>query len=329
MKKLDAIWAGLTPVTLLLLPLSFLFCAIAWLRRRFYRFGLLKQHKLSVPVIVVGNISVGGTGKTPLVIWLVEKLQQLGFQPGIVSRGYGGKAEHWPQPVTLESDPANIGDEPALLAHRTGVPLWVGPDRVAAAKALLATHDCDLIVTDDGLQHYALGRDMEIVVVDAERRFGNGFCLPAGPLRERPSRLREVDLVVSNGRVESDSDWCQMSIQPSMLVNLADIGQRCEAGRFAGQTVHAFAGIGYPKRFFDTLRDLGMDVIEHPFPDHHHYSAEDFSRLDDEIVLMTEKDAVKCASFAQANHWYLTIDVVLDTQCQDNLEQQLRGINNG
>ncbi|PLY15958.1 MAG: tetraacyldisaccharide 4'-kinase [Sedimenticola sp.] len=328
MKRLDAYWVSLNPVSLLLLPLSLLFCSIAWLRRRLYRLGVLKRHSLPVPVLVVGNITVGGTGKTPLVIWLVEYLRQLGYRPGVVSRGYGGTAGYWPQQVQSDSDPALIGDEPALLARRTACPIRVGPNRVVAARTLLEQSDCNIIISDDGLQHYALGRDLEIVVIDGERRFGNGLCLPAGPLRERPGRLADADFVVINGATAS-AGQSAMSLQPYRFINLCNPEKQLESSAFAGQQIHAFAGIGHPGRFFDTLRALGVELVEHAFPDHHPFSAADFRQVESEIVLMTEKDAVKCASFAKPDYWYLTINAVLDEDFQQSLQQRLRGLNNG
>ena len=188
-----------TSTPLLLLPFEWLFRLLVLLRRLAFRLGLKPSYALPVPVIVVGNISVGGTGKTPLVVWLVSLLRKAGYHPGIVSRGYGGKAERWPQQVRPDSDPQTVGDEPVMLAQRCACPIVAAPDRVAAAKLLLKHTKCDLIITDDGLQHYRLKRDIEIVVVDGERRFGNGHCLPAGPLREPQSRLAEVDFVIANG----------------------------------------------------------------------------------------------------------------------------------
>ena len=327
MKRLDAYWDTINPVSLILSPLSFLFCAVAWLRRWLFSVGLLRQTQLPVPVIVVGNISVGGTGKTPLVIWLTDQLKQLGYTPGIVSRGYGGKADSWPQPVSNDSDPDWIGDEPCLLAQRTGCPMWVGPDRVAAAQALLEHDKCDLIISDDGLQHYRLARSLEIVVVDGVRRFGNGLCLPAGPLRERPGRLNDADWVIVNGG-SPDTDQNHMDLQPGELVNLSD-GRHQSVASLSATTVHAFAGIGHPKRFFDTLRQQGLDVIEHPFPDHHRFIADDFKGVDGVPVIMTEKDAVKCNAFASPNMWVLSVDAMPDKDFQQTLTERLRGLMNG
>lgn len=310
MKRLDYYWYNNSPVSLFLLPLSWLFCAIAILRRWLYGLGVLSSHTLPVPVIVVGNISVGGTGKTPLVTWLVAHLKAQGYQPGIVSRGYGGQATHWPQQVRPDSDPRMVGDEAILLSRRCDCPMSVGPDRVAAAKALLEYTDCDIIVSDDGMQHYALGRDIEIAVVDGVRRFGNGHCLPAGPLREPKSRLKSVDMVITNG-VAGVREYC-MKLVPDSLWKLASPKEHKPLSAFRGKTVHAVAGIGNPQRFFDQLTENGITVLEHPFPDHHPYSRDDICFADDLPVLMTEKDAVKCLDYAQSHHWCVPVQAQVD-----------------
>ena len=309
MKRLDYYWYNKGVITLLLMPLSWLFCFVAIIRRQLYRFGVFKVHHLPVPVIIVGNISVGGTGKTPLVTWLVEVLRDNGYTPGIVSRGYGGQARHWPQQVRMDSDPRMVGDEAVLLSQRCACPMAVGPDRVEAAEALLKHTDCDIIVADDGMQHYALGRDAEIAVVDGVRRFGNQHCLPAGPLREPLSRLESVDAVVTNG-VPGVREY-RMDLIPGTLRNLhAD--KRASLDSFAGQTVHAVAGIGNPDRFFKQLESHDITVIEHAFADHHPFSHEDII-FDDELpVLMTEKDAVKCSEFATVQHWCVPVDAKMD-----------------
>lgn len=296
-----------SPMVWPLLPLSGLYCAVVVLRRWAYRVGLKKTQRLDVPVIVIGNLTVGGTGKTPLVTWLAQFLKEHGYRPGLVARGYGGKATHWPQTVTPDSDPALVGDEPVLLARATGCPMVVAPDRVAAARALLAEHDCNVILSDDGLQHYALGRDIEIAVIDGERRFGNGHCLPAGPLREPARRLKEIDLIVSNGAARQGEFAMQMHTgEANNLVS----GERRALETFRGQPVHAVAGIGNPTRFFTALRDAGLTIEPHTFPDHHAYRPEDLA-FGAAPVLMTEKDAVKCRHFAQANLWAVGTQVDL------------------
>jgi tetraacyldisaccharide 4'-kinase len=320
-KRLDYYWYNNSPLMLLLLPVSWLFCGLVLLRQLAYRLHVFKTHHLAVPVIVVGNISVGGTGKTPLVMWLVAQLKQAGFKPGIVSRGYGGKARHWPQQVRPDSDATVVGDEAVMLAQRCQCPMAVGPDRVAAAKSLQEFTDCDVIVADDGLQHYALGRDVEIAVVDGVRRYGNGHCLPAGPLREPLSRLKRVDLVVSNG-VAGPREYA-MTLQPGSAVRLNDARQRKPLQAFAQQQVHAIAGIGNPQRFFQSLKDRKIALIEHPFADHHPFLASDINFKDGLPVLMTEKDAVKCRHFAEDVHWYVPVDVKVDERMLALLKRKI------
>jgi tetraacyldisaccharide 4'-kinase len=309
-KRLDYYWYNKSFITLVLLPVSWLFCFVAITRRLFYRVGLLKVHHLPVPVIIVGNISVGGTGKTPLVTWLIDVLRREGYTPGIVSRGYGGQATHWPQQVRIDSDPRMVGDEAVLLSRRCTCPMAVGPNRAEAAEALLAHTDCDIIVADDGLQHYALGRDMEIAVVDGVRRFGNQHCLPAGPLREPLGRLASVDAVVTNG-VPGVREY-RMDLIPGALRNLQSADKKTSLQSFAGKTVHAVAGIGHPARFFHQLEAQGITVIEHAFPDHHPFTQDDIIFDDDLPVLMTEKDAVKCQEFSDERHWCVPVDAKLD-----------------
>ncbi len=307
-ERLARLWYGKHVLTFFLLPLAWCYGAVVGLRRRAYVRGLLAVYSVPVPVIVVGNLSVGGTGKTPVVIWLVETLRAAGYAPGIVSRGYGGKARRWPQPVRADSDPALVGDEPVLLARRCRCPVAVAPDRVAAVSALLAEEPCDVIIADDGLQHYALGRTLEIAVIDAERRFGNGHCLPAGPLREPLTRLQAVDLVIANGQAQ-DREFA-MTLVVGEVVNLWDSTRRQCLADFSGHEVHAVAGIGYPGRFFSQLRQAGLRVREHPFPDHHPFRPTDLQFGDDRPVLMTEKDAVKCQTFTAEhpqNVWYVPI----------------------
>jgi len=320
--RLDELWYKKHLFVTLLAPLAWLFCALATLRRLAYENGLCKVHHVDVPVIVVGNITVGGTGKTPLVVWLVQFLKRAGYAPGVVARGYGGKARSWPQQVRPDGDPAVVGDEAILLARRCACPVAVAPDRVAAARALLEYEDCNIIVSDDGLQHYALGRDIEIAVVDGVRRYGNGHCLPAGPLREPVDRLNGVDIQVANG-VAGRQEFA-MKLVPQGICNLRDEHIVRDAAGFLGQPVHAVAGIGNPARFFEQLRKLGLEVIEHGFPDHHDFVAADIE-FDDELpVLMTEKDAVKCRRFAQPNYWYVSAAAELDPRLTDRLVSLLK-----
>jgi tetraacyldisaccharide 4'-kinase len=297
---------------LLLRPFSWLFRALIWLRRLSYRLGLFRTIRLHVPVVVVGNINVGGSGKTPLTLVLIEWLRQAGFTPGVISRGYGGRARTTMQ-VREGSDPGLVGDEPVLIARRAGCPVWIGRSRGEAGRRLLAFHpEVDVILTDDGLQHYALARDVEIVVADGERGFGNGCLLPAGPLREPVSRLASVDAVVMNGvgeGMEPPVPCFTMTVSGTDFVNLAQPDLRASADRFRDITVHAIAGIGHPERFFHGLETLGLKIVRHPFADHHMFSPKD---LPDGTVLMTEKDAVKCAAFPRSDTWYLAVDAEVE-----------------
>ncbi len=315
------IWYGRHPLGVLLAPLGWLYAGVAWLRRRAYEEGVFHSGGVPVPVIVVGNLSVGGTGKTPFVVWLVAYLQRHGLRPGIVSRGYGGRAAHWPQQVRPDSAPETVGDEPVLLARRCRCPIAVGPDRVAAARALLEHHRCDVIVADDGLQHYALERDLEIAIVDGARRYGNGRCLPAGPLRESRRRLEDVDIIVCNG-VPSRGEF-RMILVGHTARRFGEEGEERPLEAFAGRRVHALAGIGNPARFFADLRRHGLEVVEHPFPDHHRFVAADLAFDDGLPVLMTEKDAVKCEAFAPPHAWYVPVTAEVAPQLEVRLQNAL------
>ncbi len=306
--KLEQAWYERSGLTLLLRPISWLFLTLVTLRRFLYKTGILKQIKLPVPVIIVGNISVGGTGKTPLVIWIANYLKQAGYKPGIISRGYGGKARNWPQQVRPDADPIMIGDEAVVISRRTACPMAVGPERVADSQALLKYADVDVIISDDGLQHYALVRTVEIAVIDGIRRFGNGFCLPAGPLREPRTRLEEVDCRVTNG-VAAQGE-IPMRYQTNKVINLVSQEVR-DISDFKQQSVNAIAGIGNPDRFFNFIRASGIRTTTCAFPDHHVFSAVDISFPDDEVLFMTEKDAVKCQRFARDNWWYIPVEAVL------------------
>ena len=307
LKRLDEYWYSRNPLAWLLSPLGMLYCGVASMRRFVYRIGLIRSVRTDVPVIVVGNITVGGTGKTPLLVALVDILKARGHRPGIISRGYAGQSSQWPQVVEPGSDPVQVGDEPVLLARRCQVPVVVGPDRLADAKRLLESFDCDLILSDDGLQHYRLQRDLEIAVIDAQRRLGNGFCLPAGPLRERPARLRSVDMIISNGGID---DPYYFKMKAVMAINVKTAEKRY-LDMFCNENVHAAAGIGNPGRFFDTLKAYGLELIEHSFPDHHMFKRQDLEFDDALPVLITEKDMVKCRHWASDRLWYVPIDVEL------------------
>ena len=324
---IEDLWYGKHPASLMLIPFSWLYQIVILFRRLCYKSGLLPVRRVPIPVIVVGNISVGGNGKTPLVIWLANHLKQKNFKPGIVSRGYGGAAKKWPQQVRSDSDPRMVGDEPVLIARQTGCPVAASANRYMAAEGLLEHDRCDIIICDDGLQHYALARDIEIVVVDAIRRYGNKRCLPAGPLREPVSRLNEVDMIVCNG-IPGHGEY-QMEYLPKLLHLLVDGNRRSEIGIFKGKTVHAIAGIGHPARFFAFLRKYGVNIIEHKFPDHYRFSPGDIRFGDGLPVVMTEKDAVKCAEFAGDEHWYLPIDVRMSNTFEHRLSMLLKEMEYG
>ncbi len=311
MSGLEQHWYRLTPLHLLLYPLSLIFRLLAALRRALYRAGLLKSERLPVPVVVVGNITAGGAGKTPLTLALAQQFIAQGRRSLIVSRGHGGDSTQ-PREVSPDSDPAQVGDEPLLMARRGLCPVWTGRDRAAAARAGLRAHpECDVVLCDDGLQHYRLRRDVEIAVIDDMRGFGNGWLLPAGPLREPVSRLRTVDAVVINGGDPLPGQYA-MQLEGASFYNLLDPAHKAGAADFAATRNHAVAGIGNPQRYFTHLESLGMRFAPHPFPDHHPYRAGDLAFDDCDAVFLTEKDAVKCAPFADARYWVLRVEARID-----------------
>jgi tetraacyldisaccharide 4'-kinase len=317
-ERLEAAWyrPRLSPLTAPLVPLAWLFACVVALRRWLYRRGLLRSTRIGVPVVVIGNVAVGGTGKTPLVIALAQALAARGRRPGIVSRGYGASAAA-PREVAPADAPAEVGDEPLLLAA-AGVPVVVARDRVAAARELLAAHpSCDVILADDGLQHYALGRDVEIVVVDGARGFGNGRLLPAGPLREPRSRADEADATVAlvaapGARAQAGGRHTTMTHVPVGLRSLADPSRPVDPAAWPRGTVHAVAGIGHPQRFFDLLERMGIAAVPHAFADHHAFVPGDLDFPGASAILMTAKDAVKCARFDNARLYALDIRAVID-----------------
>ncbi len=320
-----------TPAALALLPLAGVFGSVAALRRAWYRAGASHRHRLSVPVVVVGNITVGGTGKTPFVIALYEALAARGFVPGVVSRGAGAAQAGQVRVVASDDAASSVGDEPLLMAQR-GLRVAVGVDRVAAARALLAACPrCNVIIADDGLQHYALARDVEIAVLDGTRGIGNGRLLPAGPLREAPARLCNVQEVVVNGpwragRALPRPPTATMRLVAHEFVNVAQSGRTREAADFAGEALQAVAGIGHPERFFASLRRLGLDPPTRAFPDHHDYAAAELAFPGADAILMTEKDAVKCRRFADARCWYLRVDAAIEPALVERIVGRLRAI---
>ena len=319
-QRLNRAWYGNSPLGPALLPLGWLYAGAVAVRRQLFRGGLLKSFRVAVPVVIVGNLTAGGTGKTPITIWLARALRDRGIRAGVVSRGYRGRIGHSPLPVMPHSDPSVVGDEPVLIATRAECPVVVHPDRVHAAQ-VLEEQGVDIIIADDGLQHYRLQRDFEIVVVDGQRGFGNARPLPAGPLREPLSRLQDVDRVVVNadspdalaGIPVDASRVNGFSLSATDVVNLAT-GTTRALTALAGERVHAIAGIGNPDRFFATLSDAGIDVIPHPLDDHAGLSLHDVTFADDLKVVMTEKDAVKCRHLEIAEHWYVPVEVTMQEQ---------------
>lgn len=307
---------SLTLTTILLLPLSWIFRVVVALRYFLYRCGIKKIVRFPVPIIVIGNITVGGTGKTPLVIWLADFLKSRGYTPGIVSRGIGGKQQRTPYFVEKNSDPALVGDEALLIARNTDCPLVICIDRAAAVEELLKKTACDIVISDDGLQHYRLGRDIEIALIDGARGLGNRQLLPAGPLREAPSRLNRVDFIVRQGKA-SYGEYA-MQLHGDTLVSLRDQNS-IPFEKWRGKTVHAVAGIGNPERFFSSLRAAGFNCIPHAFPDHHHYQAGDFSFHDALPIVMTEKDAVKCELFCDERFWFVPVKAVVDEKLGEEI----------
>lgn len=297
------------PLAGLLAPLGLVFCTLArvraWNWRRHWRGDSAAAPRLGAPVIVVGNLTLGGTGKTPLVLWLAETLGARGWRPGILTRGYLGRSTAGSRLVPANGDPRDYGDEAVLLAGRSGVPVMVGRDRVASARALIDQQGCDLLIADDGLQHYRLRRDLEILLIDGRRGLGNGRCLPAGPLREPPARARRADLVVSQGGPQTDKP--RLDLRPERAIKLIDPRQTRALVQFTGAALTAVAGIGHPEPFFALLERHGLRPQRRPYPDHYPYTSEDVRDWPVGTVLMTEKDAVKCRPFATQDHWYLPV----------------------
>jgi len=312
-------WYGPRPIWLLL-PLSWLFGALAALRRWLYARGWRASYRSRLPVLVVGNLTVGGAGKTPLVLALIEALRERGWQPGVISRGHGGSARRACL-LPAEPDPELHGDEPSLIRVRSGAEVAVGRRRADAARLLESVDGIDLLIADDGLQHYALARDLEVLVIDGRRRFGNGALLPAGPLREPVSRALRAGFRVVNGGSAEAGEW-PMTLRPAGFWRLAD----AHTVEVRPQAVHAVAGIGDPRRFFDTLHGLGFRPQAHTFPDHHRYAPEELVFDDDLPVLMTEKDAVKCRRFAREGWFALRVEADLPQALVDQIDLELRSL---
>ncbi|WP_095143748.1 MULTISPECIES: tetraacyldisaccharide 4'-kinase [unclassified Pseudomonas] len=308
--RLLAAWYAGHPALKLLAPLEWLYRRVVTAKRERFLAGEGEIYQPPIPLIVVGNITVGGTGKTPLILWMIEHCQRAGLRVGVVSRGYGATPPQLPWRVEPEQSAAVAGDEPLLIVQRTGVPLMIDPDRSRAVQALLAAEPLDLILSDDGMQHYRLARDLELVLIDAARGLGNKRCLPAGPLREPIERLQSVDAVLFNGAETDRDEGFAFRLQPTALVNLLT-GERRGLEHFpAGQALHAVAGIGNPQRFFNTLETLHWQPVAHAFADHAEYSAATLNFMPPLPLVMTEKDAVKCRSFAAQDWWYLAVDAV-------------------
>jgi tetraacyldisaccharide 4'-kinase len=331
-RRVVATWYSprITPLAALLWPLSLLYRMAVVARRGLYAVGVLSSQRLPVPVVVVGNINVGGAGKTPLACELARQLALRGLHPGIVSRGYGGSSRA-PRAVMPGDDPLIVGDEPPIYAE-AGFPIWIGTDRAAAGRGLLAANPaCDVIIADDGLQHYALARTMEIAVIDASREFGNGCMLPAGPLREPVSRLRDVDAIVrlvprENARPSTaNGRETVMTHEPLPWRNLRRPELEAIPGQWQGRAVHALAGIGNPQRFFDLVAELGLVATPHAFADHHVYAADDIAFPGAAAILMTQKDAVKCVSFADERCWYLPVRAIIDPALVALVEENIHG----
>lgn len=323
MQSLDHYWYDKNLVAYLLWPISLLFRLLVWSRLKAYQLGLFKSFKVSKPVVIIGNIAVGGTGKTPLILELCRLLTSYGLKVGVISRGYGGTGP-WPHQLSEGAEAQVSGDEPVQLYQRTKLPVVVGPDRVKDAALLCEQNEIDIILADDGLQHYRLQRDLELVVVDQQRQFGNGFCLPAGPLREPVSRLSKQSWCIYNGGKQKYS----FAIQPSYVKQL-DSNRTEKLAYFAQKTVHAVAGIGNPQRFFSMLKEHGINVIEHAFPDHYQFNESDLNFDDDLPVLMTEKDSVKCKSLVNNNLWYVAIDIQLSNQFLNDFKKQVVQLTHG
>ena len=320
-KNLPQIWQDKThPLSKLLYPLSLIYGLAMSTRRILYRAGIMKSHSVSTPVIVVGNITAGGTGKTPLVIWLSEYLYLKGLKVGIISRGYGGSSPHWPVDVSPLEKPEIVGDEAVMLKQKTNLPVVVSPIRVDAANLLVDLYAVDVIVSDDGLQHLALKRDLEIIVIDAHRKFGNNRLLPSGPLRETVKSIPAGAIKIYSGNRDYKQFDYWMKFNPILFRNVNNKNLVIDINDFQGNEVNAVAGIGYPEKFFELLETLKIIVNKFSFPDHHIYRADDLEFHNDLAIIMTEKDAVKCADLVNDNSWYLEINVMPNDRFKEKID---------
>ena len=324
---IEKVWYSKNIFSLLLSPLSLIYISIIYLRYTLYQLGLISITKINVPTIVIGNIVAGGTGKTPLVIWLAKHFKDKGFLPGIVSRGYGGTYLSNIELVKPTSNPLLVGDEPVIIARNTNCPVVVAKKRAKGAKELVEKYNCNIILCDDGMQHYSLARDIEIAVIDGQRRFGNNYCFPAGPLREPKSRIFKADLIVSKYNARTCEH--KMDYTYHQLVSLNELSKTIPISDLHGMTVHAIAGINNPDHFFSYLRSHKLELIIHKFPDHYSYTEDDVKFDDNFPVVMTEKDAVKCLNYSSDKHWYIPISAELSKSFVCDLDKLMGKIING
>ena len=321
------IWYSKNIFSLLLFPLSLLYITIIYFRYSLYQLGLITVTKINAPIIVVGNIVAGGTGKTPLVIWLAKHFKDMGLLPGIVSRGYGGTYLSNIELVKPTSNPRLVGDEPVIIARNTNCSVVVAKERARGAKELVEKYNCNIILCDDGMQHYSLARDIEIAVIDGQRRFGNNYCFPAGPLREPKSRMLKADLIVCKYNAKTSEH--KMDYIYNQLVSLNEPSKTISISDLNGMTVHAMAGISNPEHFFSYLRSHKLELIIHKFPDHYLYTEDDVKFNDNFPVVMTEKDAVKCLNYSSDKHWYIPISAELSKSFVCDLDKLMGKIING
>ncbi|MCX7191341.1 MAG: tetraacyldisaccharide 4'-kinase [Candidatus Methylopumilus sp.] len=326
-KALSKLHYSKSLASLFLIPFSVIYLLISFTRKYLYQFNLLKSFKMQVPVIVIGNITSGGTGKTPLVIHLANELKKNGYHPGIISRGYGSKRNGVSE-VNKKSDVENIGDEAILIHKHTHLPVFIAKDRALAAKALIKKYKkIDVILSDDGMQHYRLKRDMEILVIDGTRRFGNGYLLPAGPLRESKRKMKAVDAIVCNEKKVIDGSYL-MKYKSYFLINLKT-KKKIPLNKLRLNNLHAVAGIGNPDRFFKYLKALGLVFDSSSYKDHYRFTKKDFKTMSDKNIIMTEKDAVKCEKFARDNFWYLPVVAEIDSKFTDFILNKMKNIAHG